>query len=196
MAVIEAAASFATIVGLLSDFLSHRKAKSAEDYADFISWLSETRHEELVRLLGQNGATAISIKALLHEDRASLNQRLDVLDKSLAYIASGIDGLNQLSVALRPGAQLSSQALRILREFDASGAGKALELKSSSGRILMLLDGGQGSIHFDDLRFVDDDLSTLVELGLFRLDYNSKGDKVYIFTRHAADVLKTLPGGA
>jgi hypothetical protein len=196
MSLADVATHFATVVGLLADFSSLRLAKSDKDYSDFLSWLSENRHEDIVRLLELNGATATSIKALLHQDRALLIQKLDQLDKSLATIASSIDGLQPLAEAVRPGARLSPQALRILREFDASGAGKALETRTLSGRSLMLFEGADGLIKFDDPRFADDDLNTLVEIGLLRLDYNSNGKKVYIFTRLAADVLKTLAGDA
>lgn len=190
-----AAATFASVVGLLADFASQRRHSANLEYEDFLAWLAETRHSELVELLHQNATTATSIKALLNQDRRVLLDKIERLDRSLASIASAIEGFAQLAAAVYPGSELSRQALRILREFHSSGAGKALDVKTFDGRCLLLFDGGGGEIQFDEVRFVDDDLSTLVEAGLLRLDYNSTGQRMYIFTRAAADYLCSLSGG-
>jgi diguanylate cyclase (GGDEF)-like protein len=60
---------YLSIVSLLAEFLSARRATAAKSYEEFHAWLAENRHGDLVRLLEQNLNTATSIKALLgHRD--------------------------------------------------------------------------------------------------------------------------------
>jgi hypothetical protein len=190
-----AAAAFATVVGLLADFTNQRQHKTDSDYADFVAWLAENRHSELVELLRLNASTATSIKALLNQDRTVLLEKIEHLDRTLASIASTVEGFMPLAASVRPGSEFSRQAIRILREFHVSGAGKALDVSTFEGRSLLLFEGGDGAILFDEPRFIDDDLNVLVESGLLRLDYNSKGERLYVFTRFAADYLRGIPRG-
>jgi hypothetical protein len=193
---LETATAFATIVSLLADFTGHRKQRTDRDYADFVAWLSENRHEEVVRLLNQNASTVTSIKSLLKQDRSTLLRRFDDLDRTLASLATAIGDIKPLAVAVRPGSELSEQGLRILEEFDASGAGKGIEVVTLSDRSLLLTDGGDGQIQFTDERFVDDDLNSLVESGLLRLERNSRGGRVFVFTRYASEYIRRLKRNA
>ena len=56
-------------------------------------------------MLNQNAATAAAIKGLLNQDRATLQTQLEKLDKSLAAIASAMDGFRDLAHAVRPEAK-------------------------------------------------------------------------------------------
>ena len=183
-----AATTFATVISLIAEFKSQRVASGDDEFEDFQSWLAETRHEELANLLRQNVNTTLSIKALLAVDRRTLEERLEMLDRSLAGIASTLDGFNQLADALRPDAQLSTQALSIIRQFHHAKASRALQLQiiSATGPIFHFMDGNQGAIEFSEPQFIEDDLQSLVALGLLRTDYNSSGRLVYVFTRAAA----------
>jgi len=46
-------------------------------------------------------------------------------------------------------------------------------------------------MNISDHRFLEDDLKTLVELGLLRHDLNGKGQNLYIFTRSASELVKS-----
>jgi hypothetical protein len=76
------------------------------------------------------------IKALLNEDRALLHAKLDNIDRQLAQIVSRTPGFGDLVDAVRPDARLSQQAIRVLREFLESGAGKALDSQIDNVRVL------------------------------------------------------------
>jgi len=185
-----ATSAFATVVGLLSDFVSQRKQAKAEDYQEFLDWLSEHRHTEIVELLGQQSRTVTSIKALMAQDRQDLNGRLEGLDRVIAGFAGVIDELKPVAEALHPGSALSEQALDILRQFQKAGASKALSLSDFGGPSTIFIDGKQGNLVIPDERFRDDDLGTLVDLGLLRLEYNSNGRPMYIYTRRADEVIR------
>lgn len=190
MGVIAVTSAFATIVGLLNDFVAQRKQAKADDYQDFLAWLSEHRHEEVVQLLGQQSTTVISIKALLTQDRNELRSRLDALDRTLAAFAGAIDGLASLAEAVYPGGVLSEQGMSILKQFQQAGASRLLPKKLQNGMVAMFLDGKGGQAAFTEAQFIEDDLQTLVDLGLLRLEYNSQGNPVYVYTRRAEELVR------
>jgi hypothetical protein len=183
-----AATTFSTIIALIAEFRSQRHTDAGDQFKEFASWLSENRHEELLSLLQQNVNTTLSIKALLAVNRKVLEQRLEVLDRALASISSTLDGFSQLASAVRPDASLSEQAVSVLKQFSQAGASRALELKmlSSPHPELLFIDGSQGPVSFSEPQFIEDDLRSLVDVGLLRLDYNSSGSRIFLFTRTAA----------
>jgi hypothetical protein len=186
-----AASAFASVVGLLHDFVAARREGERATVEDFRIWLAEHQHAELANAIAQNSQTLISIKALLALDHADLAARFDRVDRAIVAIAGSIDGFGALAAALRPQAVLSAQALDLLRAYQRSGASKGMELRSLSGpRRFMLLDSqNDGQFEIVDPQFFSDDLATLVELGLLRLSSNSRGEPVYTFTRAAAIVV-------
>lgn len=183
-----AATTFSTIVALVAEFRSQRHDDTADKFEEFASWLAENRHEEVLSLLQQNVNTTLSIKGLLAINRKVLEQKLDLLDRTLASLASTLDGFSQLASAVRPEARLSEQAISIIKQFKAAGASRALELKmlSSPHPELHFIDGSQGPISFPEPQFFEDDLRSLVDVGLLRLDFNPSGDRVFLFTRMAS----------
>lgn len=180
------ATTFATIVSLLADFSSERRNVSSSDHEDFLRWLIDTNHQELANLIAKNNATSVSIKALLGEGHHELIAKLQSLDESIAQLATGFDEFRGLANALYPDSEMSDQALSLVEQFVDSGASKVLESRYIGGNlILMIIEGGSGQLSYSDPRFIEDDLNTLVELGLFRLDHNGKGARMYLITRNA-----------
>ena len=183
-----AATAFSTIITLIAEFKSQRHADSGDEFNDFTSWLAENRHEELLSLVQQNYSTTLSIKALLATNRKVLEVRLALLDRALAGIASTLEGFSQLASAVHPEASLSPQAVAILKQFSSAGASHALEIKGGSAPhpALLFEDGSRGKIEFPEPQFIEDDLRSLVDLGLLRPDHNSTGSRMFWFTRMAA----------
>lgn len=178
---------FSTIVSLIAEFISQRHSDAGDTFDEFASWLVENRHEEILSLLQQNVDTTLSIKALLATDRKALEQKLELLDRVLAGIASTLDGFSQLASAVQPNARISPQAVSILKQFSAAGASRAIEFKNVSTHLtLSFVDGTQEPISFTEPRFIEDDLRSLVDINLLRLDYNSSGSRLFLFTRMAS----------
>lgn len=189
----ELAAALATIVGLLANFKNERKTKSDNEYKEFIDWLSEHRHQELIDLLELNTNTTISIKALLNYDREVLLEKLESIDKFLTTISSQIGGVGELAQSLKPGNKLSDQALSILRQIEKTEASAFLVMKVMKGQIMMmLLDGNGGQIEYNEPRFLEDDFETLVSLGLLLQDFNGKGESIYRITRQASKLIQLV----
>ncbi|MPZ46467.1 MAG: hypothetical protein GEV05_24395 [Betaproteobacteria bacterium] len=188
---------FATIVSLIADFRSQSADDKQSTYEEFEAWLRESRHDDIVEMLRQNRSTAIGIKALLHQDRETLRQRFDQLDRSIAALASGMEGFSDLAQAIRPEARIAPQAIEFLRQFDASGANKVLQVDLPlDDRVMFTYLGRNGEIGFEDKRFIVDDVLSLVEMGLLRLEHNGSGGRIFCLTRNAADFVRALPEAA
>lgn len=189
-----AATAFATTVSLLADFVAHRGATENKSFDEFMAWLSEQRHEEIKLMLQQNTSTTVGIKALLGESQREILDRLQSLDRSMASFAAGFDAYRGLAQATHPAYVLSAQAISILQQFHDSGASKILSVQYLDGsRTLAIVDGPtNGELEITDARFLDDDLSTMVELGLLGLDHNGRGEHMYLFRRAAANFVEGL----
>jgi len=192
MVPISSATLFATVVSLLSEYVSQRRTRSDDEYKEFVAWLSANNHSEVVGLLERNLNTAIGIKALLSEDRQILLKRFDQLDNMLASLASAVAGFATLSESLRPSAGLSDQAVSILRQLEQSGGSKFIPLNGTDFYALAIVDGGGGNIVVTEHRFVEDDIHTLVSLGLLNRSSNSTGKPMYGITRNAVALLATV----
>jgi hypothetical protein len=179
------AESFAIIVGLLGQYRSEKGSQTQLEFNDFMEWLANANHTEIKGLLELNVNATIYIKALLNQDHKIFKEKLDKIDAAITAFASTIDGFDVLANAVNPDNTLSDQAVNILEQFEAAGATKVLELKMMSGPEYMFIETS-GNLEISEPRFVEDDLRTLLEYGLLRHDYNSKGDNLYIFTRAAS----------
>lgn len=184
--------AFATIVGLIGQFRGEKSGQEQATLHDFMQWLIETNHEELKEILEKNSKASEGIKNILQEDRELFLKKLEGINNALLSFASGVSGFSSLAEAINPDAQLSKQAISILLQFEEKQASKALEANFFGGMSLLLLDGASGNIEYDEPRFIEDDLKSLIELGLLRHDYNSKGDNLYIFTRAASSLVKGI----
>jgi hypothetical protein len=97
-----------------------------------------------------------------------------------------------LARSVRPDLALSEEALNFLRSFDQSGASSLLELHVMQGRMLVPMDGDSGAFEFKDLRYFEDDIGTLINAGLLRSSYNSKGQRILTITRQASNLVSRL----
>jgi hypothetical protein len=183
------ATAFATIISLIGQFRSERSSSKDAEFNDFLTWLVEAKHDEIKKLVENNTEASRGIKLLLEEKYNSLMEKLETLDKTLASYSSHISGFSDITLALKPKSILSDQAFSILKQFEESGASELLEDKVYGGTLLMYIDGN-GNMEIENPRFLEDDLRTLVELGLLRHNYNPKGKNIYIFTRKASAIIK------
>ncbi|MCT7945417.1 MULTISPECIES: hypothetical protein [Shewanella] len=181
------ATSFSTIVGLLSNFKSER---SGGQLSEFITWLKEKHHEDVVSGIEQNQMLSRQLQSLLVLNHHDLVTRLDSLDMILASIATNIDTFSSLATTIRPDSIFSEQAISIVKQFVVSGASEIWESSELGTREpAFIFLGGSGRVNINEPRFVEDDLKTLVEFGILRLDYGSKGTRKFIITRKAVQLV-------
>jgi hypothetical protein len=188
---ITVAASFATIVGLLADFSAHRSDQRSAELSEFLEWLSTHGHSEVLKAIESSHLTSVSIKAALAEGNRQLLDRLISIDRSLVALCEAEGPLGALAKSVNPRAMLSDQAKHILVSFEETGAGAALELWVDDGMALIFMDR-PGEIDIEDQRFYRDDVDQLIELGLFRITFNDKGERIFNLTRTASAFAQTL----
>jgi hypothetical protein len=186
------AGAFATILGLICNFKSEGKAISDNEYKTFLEWLQSKRHDQIIKHIEANICLADSIRHFLHEDNKIILRKLEALDDMAAKIASSIEGLAEISQAIRPTLGLSRQSINILRQLNNSGGSRFTELQVRGNTIFQVVDGAGGAnIDYDEPRFIEDDLLMMVELGVLRLERNAQGRRFFYFTREAAQLLTT-----
>ncbi len=183
--------SYAAIIALIGQFKAERGAMEQAGFNEFMEWLVKSNHQEMKSLLELNAKATIGIKAILNQDREKVFEYLERIDNAIASFASNFDGFNDLAAAIKPNAALSDQAISILRQFEESGASRALELRTFDGSEYIFLDIS-GQITIEDHRFAHDDFNTLIDLGLLRHEYNNKGDNLYLYTRLASSLIARL----
>ncbi len=187
------ATTFATIVSLLGAYTSEERAIADDKYQDFMQWLLEQNHAEIKNLLELNTQATIGIKALLHQNREQLFQKLGTIDEILSRIASRVEGFSQITSALRPNAEISEQAVSALRQLIESGGSVFIKTRPmGKGPSFLITDGKGGEIKYEEEQFIEDDLNTLIGLGFLNQDNHNKDYPKYVITRAAAKFLEAV----
>ncbi|EOX4454741.1 hypothetical protein ACK6XA_004771, partial [Vibrio alginolyticus] len=181
--IMEAFGSLATIVGLICNFKSERRASSDDEYKEFVEWLDTKRHKSVISEIESNHLLSLSIKSLLNQNHEVVIEKLSGLDSSLIQLASQIDGLKEVANAIDPNTELSDQAISIIKQFTKSEGSVFLEMKMLGGALYQIMDGNGGMLDYDEPRFLDDDLNQLCNLGFLRLDFNRKNERLFRITR-------------
>ncbi|MFW8632077.1 hypothetical protein [Vibrio natriegens] len=190
----EVLSSLATIIGLIYNFKSGRDAKSDREYHDFLNWLEENRYNNIIKQIEGSDELVRGVESLLRENHDTVLDKLNFIEDAVSCLVSGMSSLSTIAHAIRPNAELSDQAIRILRNFVESQASFILELKTlgGSGEGYMIADGDGRKLGISEPRFVEDDFDSLCALGLLTPDVNSKGSQMYRITRNAVKYVAQL----
>jgi len=185
--------AYATITGLLADFISRRGQQDVLEVKDFTEYLRTHGHNEIVELIQRNTETTIGIKASLSEGRSELLARFSAIENLLAALSAGQGPLGELALTLLPKSTLSKQAVEILVAFERAGAGSALLNHTGEGVHLLFLDG-TGTERFEpsEPRFFEADLDELVGNDLCSLSFNKNGAKLFQLTRRGARIARSV----
>lgn len=187
-----AAGAFATIVGLLGNFKAER---SSSDLSDFYEWLKEKHHEEVAASIQRNETLSQQLSQILSSNHDELIDGLNQLDILISSVAGQIKEFSGLAKTIHAESIFSDQAIHILKQFVASGAKMIMEHKirsRSNSDKYFLMEGAHGEIEYDEPRFMEDDLQTLVGTGLITLQYTSKGTRQFLITRSAVSFVNAI----
>ncbi len=193
MDLINYSTAFATIVGLLMNFQSSRDSVNTQD---FLNWMSESNHNDLVKLIESNKELHQALNNLLSQNHNDISEKLNALNNNIICIAQIIEGLQPIANVFNTNHEISEQAIDILRQFVNSKSKKMHYMKNTSreGGDYYILEGGAGNIKYDEILFIDDDINTLVKLGLIEKNYTSRNNPVYYITRKAITFMKNIDG--
>lgn len=181
-----------TLLSALGLYASERNTYEANSSQEFMEWLAQHHFTKLKSAIESHHQATLAVEQLLREDHRLLIEKLDKIEGLLGCLASGIDDLGRLSLALNPVKTLSDQAISILRQLIDSGASAFVAGRTYDGPYLVLIGGRGGEIQFDDERYLDDDLETLARLDVLNLSSNSEGKPMYGITRTAEKVLEAI----
>lgn len=160
-----------------------------------MEWLDHHRHEELKNLIVNTAALRTELDKLLAADHAAMLEKLDDIQTIVATLLSRVDEFRGLSQAVAPDADLSEQAVSVLRQFAHSGADSLFYASYGSGQFALQPENGE-PLQVTEPRFLKNDLDQLVALGLFSVEYNSQGDPLFGLTRSGARYLQAVDGKA
>ena len=176
------------LVSLLADYEGIRSGKKGNEYNEFLEHLTRRGMEDLRSQIEKNQVTAISIKAILAEDRKAVMGKLTSIERNLALLVQNEAGFGQLALSIRPDSAISEQALAILVDFERGNRGKALEHKMMRGAHLLYLDGESGGFEPSEPRLFEADVSELIDRGMLTYTLNKRGERVLQLTRYGAKV--------
>jgi hypothetical protein len=183
---------FAEIVGLLCHYRQEKGHREALDHQKFIEWLEYHRHEEIKNLIVNTAALRTEIDNLLRSDHAVMIDKLNQIQDILLKLLGRTEEFKGLALAVAPNAQLSDQAVSILKQFVQSGDKTfiATGLRSNSPSITGY--NRPLRIKVTQPRFIEDDLIQLVRLQLLTEKPLSQGNADYGITRNAVRVIEAL----
>ena len=184
---------FAEIVGLLCHYRQEKGHREALNHQKFIEWLEYHWHEELKNLIVNTAALRTEIDNLLRSDHAVMIDKLNQIQDILLKLLGRTEEFKGLAVAMVPGAQLSDQAVSILRQLVESEHKKfAYSDHGGDHWCLQFIDGDQDLMKAMDRRFLEDDLNQLVNLQLLTVEYKPGGTGHYGITRSAVRFIETI----
>lgn len=188
MDAITLANSFATIVGLLVTFQSTR---DEANISEFLEWLRENNNANTAHIIENDIELQQQLSAFIGQNHDAVMSQLSKLNNLMVSVASRIDGLSGLASKFAVNHGLSNQAISVLRQFVNSNSKSIFRVETTDGEVNYLLMS-DGSIEYDDDRFIDADVQSLVENRLIIKENSSSGDSIYGITRQAVAFIDSL----
>lgn len=187
----EIAGAFSSIVGLICNFASEQKNKEEIDYQEFLLWLDSKHRKEIKNLINDNHLLSLSIKKLIGDSTSQLLTKIESLDHQLASLSLANPIFDSLAEALYPEAQLSEQAVNILKQFQRSGAQLMVILKRREDyRVGFKEPTEYFEFKYSSHRFFEDDLDSLCSFGLIKSVPTGKSNQLkFSYTRKAEKFL-------
>jgi len=181
--------ALATIVQLLGLFRQEQGAREDLTHTQFMEWLEYHRHQELKDLISHTFHLSQEVDRLLHEDQAVILAKLNDINSMVADILRHVEGLGALAETLVPESGLSDDAVAMVRLFSESGARTLVLLPDDSG---VMFAEVQQAAQFDDTRFLEDDLDSLVNHGFLK-ELFAGSHRSFNLTRRGSAFVQMIP---
>ncbi|HCG7187864.1 TPA: hypothetical protein NJ329_002485 [Vibrio parahaemolyticus] len=154
--------SIITILGLVSIYKSEGRARSADDFNEFLEWLLRHEHKKIRTDIEANAQLALAIKQLLLTSHSEVLSKFSTIEQALVTLTSKMDGFKGLAEVSAHKITMSNQALSILRALVES-EDSLLFVESYGGKLVV-------NVGNDDLvvepQYLEEDLDTLTHYGL------------------------------
>ena len=188
MDAITLANSFAAMVGLLVSFQSTR---DETNLSDFLEWLRENNNANTAHIIENNTELQQQLSIFISQNHDEVMMQLSTLNNLMVSIASRMDGLSGLALKFNDTYGLSDQAINVLHQFVNSKSKSIYRVETIDGEVNYLLMS-DGNIEYDDSRFIDADVQSLVDNKLITKEALSSSDFSYGITRQAVVFIESL----
>jgi len=188
------ASAFAAIVGLISNYRQEKGSKEALDHQNFVEWLEYHHHEEIKNLICNTAALRGEVDKLLRADHAIITEKLDAVSATMASLTSQIAEFRGLTMTMMPEAELSGQAVSILRQL-VNSESHYMTCRQDGSNICVFMLENDGGIEFTEPRLLKDDLDKLVHLGLLAPKYLASETIDFYVTRNAIRLIEAIDNG-
>lgn len=188
MDAITLANSFATIVGLLVTF---KPIRDEANLNDFLEWLRENNNENTAIVIENDIELQRQLSAFIGQNHDEVMSQLSKLNNLMISVASRMDGLSGLASTFELNNSLSDQAIGVLHQFVNSKSKSIYRVETIDGEVNYLLMS-DGNIEYDDSRFIDADVQSLVDNKLITKEALSSNDFSYGITRQAVIFIESL----
>lgn len=186
--------AFATIVGLLATFQSGREGK--KDIESFKQWLNENNYSNMITIIESNESLQQDLTSFMNQNHEQVMAQLSTLNNLMVSLASHMQGLSSIASSFASHSGLSDQAVDVLRQFVNSGSSEMRHTDTSIGNMgerrnhYILRDSP--NVKYNEPRFIKDDISSLVNIGLITESERSKGGIIYTITRQAVRFIDAI----
>lgn len=191
--------AFATIVSLLATFQSGREGK--KDIESFKQWLSENNHSNMITMItmiNSNESLQRELTSFMNQNHEQVMAQLSTLNDLMISLARHMQGVGSIASSFAVNSGLSDQAIDVLRQFVVSGCTKMHRFISrtlgvvSTDDYLLESEKGADSIEYSEARFIEDDVNSLLNIGLITLSKTSKDSITYTITRQAVHFIDAI----
>lgn len=182
--------AFVTIVQLLAIFMQGRGEAKKTDHQEFLAWLAYHKHEQLKELILNSQHLTNEVQQLLQRDHATILAGIESINKITVEILARIDSFAGMARTLVPERIVSQDALELLQAFYSSNESDLIWLPGSD---TLRLGTSEQCIKVSSGRFLQDDLTALVDLGFLSGDWLDKWRCYKPTRRGAAFVSQSQP---
>lgn len=162
-------------------------------HQDLLEWLDNHRFEDLKQLILNTHGVAREIDILLQAQQGEILGELSIISKTVSQIASRMEILGGLSMAVSPNIKLSVQAVEMLQLLNqAEPIYPFMHIRGTSMNANML-SVGTATYTLGESRFVREDIGDLLNAGfIMKHKVTDGGEPVFGITRLGAEYANAL----
>ena len=164
---------------------------SEANISDFLEWLRENNNTNTAHIIENNAELQQQLSIFISQNHDEVMMQLSTLNNLMVSIASRMDGLSGLALKFNDTYGLSDQAINVLHQFVNSKSKSIYRVETIDGEVNYLLMS-DGNIEYDDSRFIDADVQSLVDNKLITKEALSSNDFSYGITRQAVTFIESL----
>jgi len=153
--------------------------------------LRENNNENTAIVIENDIELQRQLSAFIGQNHDEVMSQLSKLNNLMVSVASRMDGLSGLASTFELNNSLSDQAIGVLRQFVNSKSKSIYRVETIDGEVNYLLMS-DGNIEYDDSRFIDADVQSLVDNKLITKEALSSSDFSYGITRQAVVFIESL----